>query len=96
MTEVTAALEEMMIAGLRLERCDELFSWSGGVLEAAALSMAAKRFEESMASNGFIKIEEDALGMILDNDELAVRNMRRAVIFFLFKQYLDFPVLPLL
>ncbi len=78
MTEVVAVLESTMIGSLRFEMCGELLSWSGSLglihLEAAALCMAAKRFEELKTSEGFMKIEEDALGMILDTNELAVRS----------------------
>jgi hypothetical protein len=47
--EVTSLLEEAMIGQLKVEACGEVLMWSGGCgmlrLEAAALKMAAWRFE---------------------------------------------------
>jgi hypothetical protein len=49
-TEVTSLLEEAVIGQLCLEACGEVLIWSRGCwmlrLEAAALKMAAWRFEE--------------------------------------------------
>ena len=48
-TEVTSLLEEAVMGKLSVEACGEVLMWSGGCgmlrLEAAALKMAACRFE---------------------------------------------------
>jgi hypothetical protein len=77
-TEVTSALEEGVMRQLRLEGCGEVLGWSGGCgmrrLEAAALKMAAERFEEFARTAGFMRMEGEALGSVLDDDRLAARN----------------------
>jgi len=77
-TEVTSALEEGVMRQLRLEGCGEVLGWSGGCgmrrLEAAALKMAAERFEEFARTAGFMRMGGEALGSVLDDDRLAARN----------------------
>ncbi len=43
-------------------------------LEAAALKMAAERFEEIARTAGFMWMGGEALGSVLDDDRLAERN----------------------
>ena len=77
-TEVTSALEEGVMRQLRLEGCGEVLGWSGGCgmwrLKAAALKMAAERFEEFARTAGFMRMGGEALGSVLDDDRLAARN----------------------
>jgi hypothetical protein len=77
-TEVVSLLEESVMGQLSVEACGELLMWSGGCgmrrLEASALKMAACRFEEFARTVGFMRLGEEALKSVLDDDRLAVRN----------------------
>jgi hypothetical protein len=77
-TEVTSLLEEAVMGRLCLEACGEVLMWSGGCgmlrLEAAALTMAAWRFEEFARTAGFMLLGEEALSLLLDDDRLVVRS----------------------
>ena len=68
-TEVTSALEEAVMGQLRLEACGEVLTWSGGCgmlrLEAAALQMAAERFEEFARTAGFMRMGEEELERVV-------------------------------
>ena len=76
--EVTSLLEKDMMGQLSLEACGEVLMWSGGCgmlqLEAAALKMAACRFEEFVRTAGFMRLGEEALGILLDDDRLSARS----------------------
>ncbi len=43
-------------------------------LEAAAQRLAAKQFEQLAMTEGFMRMDEAALGRLLDDDHLAARN----------------------
>ncbi len=77
-TEVTSFLEDAVIGQLCLEACGELLMCSGGCgmrrLEAAALKMAAWRFEEFAGTAGFMRLGEEALSILLDDDRLVARS----------------------
>jgi hypothetical protein len=71
-TEVTSLLEEALTGPLCLEACGEVLMWSRGRgmlrLEAAALKMAAGRFEEFARTTGFMRLGEEALSLLLWDD----------------------------
>jgi hypothetical protein len=73
-TEVVSSLEEAVMSQLSLEACGEVLTWSGGCgmgrLEADALKMAAWQFEEFARTAGFMRIGEEALKILLDDDRL--------------------------
>jgi hypothetical protein len=77
-TEVTSLLEEAVMGQLSVDACGEVLMWSGGCgmlrLEAAALRMAACRFEEFSRTGGFMLLGEEALSILLDDDRLVVRS----------------------
>jgi hypothetical protein len=77
-SEVVAVLEETMIEQLRVDECGEVLTWSTEVglerLEEAARALAASRFEEVASTAGFATIDEETLGLLLDDDELRARN----------------------
>ena len=65
MTEVTSVLEEAVMEELSLDMIGDVLVWSGRCgmqqLEAEALEMAATRFEEFAKTEGFARMEEEAL-----------------------------------
>ena len=58
--------------------CGEVLSWSGELglrqSEEAARKLATARFEELAKTEGFMRMGEEALGRLLDDDHLAARN----------------------
>jgi hypothetical protein len=78
MYDVLSVLEEALIGQLDMEMCGEFLVWSRRfgmqLLEAAALTMAAKRFEKFVLTAGFMRIGEEELGILIDNDRLVARN----------------------
>ncbi len=72
--EVEFFLEESMLSQLSVEHCWELLTWSGGRgmlrLEADALKMAACRFEEFARMAEFMRLGEEALSILMDDDRL--------------------------
>ena len=77
-TEVAVALEETVIRELSVEDCAEVLAWSGRIglrqAEWASHQLAVDRFEEVVATASFVKIDEDALCGLLDDDGLVVKN----------------------
>ncbi len=77
-TEVVSSLEEALMGHLSLEACGEVLMWSGGCrmrhLEAYALKLAACRFEEFTRTTGFMRLGEEALSILLDDDRLVARS----------------------
>ena len=77
-TEVAVALEETVIRELSVEDCAEVLVWSGRIglrqAEWAARRLAVDRFEEVVATSSFVKLDEDALGILLDDDGLVVKD----------------------
>jgi hypothetical protein len=77
-TEVLSALEESVMKQLSVEGCGEVLMWSGGFgmrrLEADALNMATWRFEEFVRTAGFMRLGEEALSILLDDDLLVARS----------------------
>jgi hypothetical protein len=76
-TEVVSVVEAIM-GQLSMDTCGELWKWSGRCglwrLEADALKMAGQGFEEFVTTAGFLRIGEDALGSLVDDDRLVARN----------------------
>jgi hypothetical protein len=71
-------LDEILTRHLNLRICGEVLSWSGqhGLRqsEAAARKLATERFEELAKTDGFMKMDEEALGGLLEDDRLISRN----------------------
>jgi hypothetical protein len=78
MTEVTSVLEEAVMGKLSLDMIGDVLMWSGRCgmqqLEAEALEMAATRFEEFTMTEGFARMGEEALTIVVDDDRLVARN----------------------
>jgi hypothetical protein len=77
-TKVTPLLEEAVMGQLSVEACRSVMMWSGGCgmlrLEAAALKMAACRIEGFARTVGSMRLGEEALGILLDDDRLVARS----------------------
>jgi hypothetical protein len=78
MTEVISTLEEIVLKNLSMRVCGDVLNWSGELglsqLEAAAWKLAKERFEEFAKTEGFVHMEEEILGRLLEDDELVARN----------------------
>ena len=76
MTEVCAAMEDLVIGQLTIGGCADALMASDRLglnkVEAAAKSMALGLFEEFTSTEGFMSLDEAALGALLDEDSLAV------------------------
>jgi F-box/WD-40 domain protein 7 len=77
-TEVFSMLEEALKRQLTLDMCGDVLVWSGECgmlrLEEEALKMAAERFEAFAQTAGFMRMGDEALGNVLDDDRLVARN----------------------
>jgi WD40 repeat protein len=77
-TEVTDVVEEAIIGFLNVGVCAELLSWSNSIglkrLEAGAWRLALEQFEEVARTDAFLKIEEETMGYLLDEDGLVARS----------------------
>ena len=83
-SEVVAALEDSMMGTLSVEVCVEMLNWSSVVglrrLEAEARKMTSERFDEIMATPGFMNIEEETFRSILEErgvDEVTTPHAMR-------------------
>ena len=78
MTEVIAVLDMTVSRHLTMSVCGEVLSWSGehGLRqsEEKAQKLARDRFEELAKSEGFTRMDEEALGRLLDDDDLLVSS----------------------
>jgi hypothetical protein len=76
MTDVGLVLEEAIIEQLRVGACGDVLMGSVrlglGRVEAAARGLALERFEEVAGTEGFMRMDEGAVGSLLDDDELSV------------------------
>ena len=76
MTEVVTALEEAIIRQLSVATCADVLSWCGGAWlergEAAARKLAVERFEEVAGTGGFLRLSEETVGRLLEEDGLGV------------------------
>ena len=77
-TEVSTALEETVIGYLNVGICAELLTMSDSIglgrSQEAARKLALERFEEVAETAAFLRIEEDTMGCLLDEDELMARS----------------------
>ncbi len=77
-TEVESELEDVILRNLSVAICAEILLGSsvGGMtpVEKAAHRMALERFEEVASSDAFLRIGEEALGSLLDDDDLVARS----------------------
>ena len=77
-TEVSSALDETVARNLSVAVCSDVLNWSSELglrkSEHAARKLATERFEELAKSEGFKRMNEEALGRLLDRDDLAGRN----------------------
>jgi hypothetical protein len=84
MTEVVSMLDETAIGHLEvmghldISMCGELLGWSSKLglrqSEKIALRLASERFEELVTTQGFMQMDEEALGKLLDDNNLAARS----------------------
>ncbi len=78
MTAVVSALDETLMRHLETSLCGEVLSWSGelGLIQSreAALKLAKARYKELVQTEGFLRMGEEVLGRLLDDDRLAARN----------------------
>jgi hypothetical protein len=78
MTEVETELEDAILRNLSVNVCADMLLASAdrGLerVEEAAYKMALERFEQVAATDGFIRIEEDVLSDLLDEDELVATS----------------------
>ncbi len=78
MAEVSSAIDESVMKHLDISICGAVLSWGGelGLLqsEAAARKLATERFDELVTTEGFMWMSEEALGGLLEDDDLAARN----------------------
>ena len=83
MTEVGLALEEAIIGQLSVDVCGDVLMGSMmlglGRVEAAARVLALERFEEVAGTEGFMRMDEGAVGSLLDDDELRVSREEAAL-----------------
>jgi hypothetical protein len=78
MVQVTLVLEETLVEHLDIGMSGDVISWGSNLglleLEAAARKLATERFEQLATTDGFMRINEDVLGRLLDDDTLTARN----------------------
>jgi hypothetical protein len=82
MTEVATVLEDAIMGQLRVETCAEVLEGSRRLglrrVEEAAWGIAVDRFEEVCATAGFMGLEEETVGRLLEVDGLGVRREEAA------------------
>ncbi len=82
MAEVLAALEDAIMGEIRVGTCAEVLEGSRRLglrrAEEAAWGMAAGKFEEVSATAGFMELDEETIGRLLDDDGLGVRREEAA------------------
>ena len=78
MPDVLAEIEDKIIEQLCPEVCAEALSWSCKIglrrLEEATRKTAVDHFEDLSATTSFLRMEEEVLGSLLDDDSLAARS----------------------
>ena len=76
MTEVVSSIVEAVIGQLSVEVCCDVLSWGGRAWlergEAAARELAVERFEEVAATGGFMRMSEEMVWSLLEQDRLGV------------------------
>ncbi len=80
MTDVKSMLDETVMTNLNMQMCIEVLCWRGyhslRQLENVARRLALERFEELAKMEGFMRIDEESLGELLEDDNLAAKNER--------------------
>jgi hypothetical protein len=75
-TDVSLALEAVILRHLTVQNCCELLTWSSRnglrMLQSAARCLALERFAELAGTVGFAQIDEDVLESLLCDDELVM------------------------
>jgi hypothetical protein len=78
MTEVSSALDEAVNRNLNMDMCGEVLNWCNELglrlSEKAARKLATERFEELTRTEGFVRMGEETLESLLENDHLSARN----------------------
>ena len=78
MIEIAMFLEDSIIKELQVDVCAELLMASKQLcltkVEAAAHSMVKERFEDVARTSGFLELDAETLGLIMDEDELGLRK----------------------
>ena len=78
MTEVVAVLDMTISKYLTLSVCGEVLSWSGELglrkSEVTAQNLATDQFEDLAKTEGFMQMDEQALGRLLDDDNLVASS----------------------
>jgi hypothetical protein len=76
MTEVRATIEKAIVGQLSVDVCGEVLMGSARLglvqVEAGARVLALERFEEVAGTEGFMQMDEEAVGSLLDDNELCV------------------------
>ena len=76
MTEVISAVEDTIMRQLSVDVCCEVLNWGGGGwlegVKVAARKLAVERFEEVAATDGFLRMSEEMLESLLEEDGLGV------------------------
>ena len=82
MAEAEEALEDVIVGRLGVETCADVVTGSRALglrrLEEAALGMVMERFEEVAGTAGYVGLEEEVLGRVLEDEGLGVRSEERA------------------
>jgi hypothetical protein len=77
-TEVETELEDVLLRNLSVGICADILLGStvGGMtpVEKAAYRLALEKFEDVASSDAFMRIGEEALGSLLDDDDLVARS----------------------
>jgi hypothetical protein len=77
-TEVASVLEEMVKGNLKTCMCWDVMKRSNErgliLLENVARKLALERFEELAKTDSFVQMGEEALGRLLEDDDLAAKN----------------------
>jgi hypothetical protein len=78
MTDVSSAIDTTVLRNLSMIICGEVLSWSGELglrkSDVASRILAAQRFSQLAKTEGFMQMDEEVIGKLLDDDNLAASN----------------------
>ena len=82
--EVGSALEEGLLRELKVDTCVDIFTMAccgAGLsrVEASARKFALEHFEDVAGTEGFMRMGEEALGSLLESDELLAESEERVL-----------------
>ncbi len=84
MAEVRATIEEAIVGQLSVAVCGDVLMGSARLglarVEAAARMLALERFEEVAGTEGFLRLDEGAVGDLVDDDALCVSREEAALV----------------